>query len=182
MFGRARIERLAIATLAILTFTSCATIRIDSYVERGADVGRYSSYAWAPSDAFSTGDPRLDNNRFFSERVEAAVDRRLPDRGLEKIGAGAADLVIHVHARLDQRLDTNAIDREYHHCDVAICRPMVYDAGTLMLDFIDARTNRLAWRGWAEGSLDGVIDDQRQMEETIDRAVEKILARMPRRQ
>ena len=180
MFGPTPIERLAIATLAILTFTSCATIRIDSYVERGADVGRYRSYTWGPSDAFSTGDPRLDNNRFFSERVEAAVDRRLRDRGLEKTGASAADLVIHIHARMDQRLDTNAIDREYRHCDVAVCRPMVYDAGTLMLDFIDARTNRLAWRGWAEGSLDGVVDDQRWMEETIDKSIDRILTRFPR--
>jgi hypothetical protein len=178
----AQVERLAVVIAAILTLNACATVRIDSHLERGADVGRYRSYAWAPSDAFSTGDPRLDNNRFFSERVEAAVDRRLRDRGLEKTGAGAADLFIHVHARVDQRLDTNAIDREYLHCDVAVCRPMVYDAGTLMLDFIDARTNTLAWRGWAEGSLDGVIDDQRWMEETIDNAVEKILARFPRHQ
>jgi hypothetical protein len=99
----------------------------------------------------------LDNNRFFSERVEAAVDRQLQRRRLEKTGAGAADLVIHLHTRVDQRLDT-----------------------TLMLDFIDGRTNRLAWRGWAEGILDGVVDDQHVMEEAVDNAVERILARLPR--
>ena len=59
---------------------------------------------------------------------------------------------------------------------------MVYDAGTLLLDFIDTRTNTLAWRGWAEGSLDGVIDDQQWMEKTLDEAVESILERLPRRQ
>jgi hypothetical protein len=52
--------------------------------------------------------------------------------------------------------------------------------GTLFIDFIDARTNTLAWRGWAEGSLDGVIDDQRWMEKVIDATVAKILARLPR--
>jgi Domain of unknown function (DUF4136) len=180
MFGLTRIERLAVVIAAILTLNACATLRINSYLERGVDFGRYRSYAWGPSDTFSTGDPRLDNNPFFSERVQSAVDRQLTTRGLEKTRAGASDLVVHIHASVTQRLDMDAIDREYRRCDIADCRAMVYEAGTLMLDFIDTRTNTLAWRGWAEGSLDGVIDDQRWMEETVDKAVERILTRLPR--
>jgi hypothetical protein len=179
MYRPIRIKRLAMVTAAILILSACATLRVNSYLDRGADFARYRSYAWRLSDAFSTGDPRLDNNRFFSERVESAVDRQLRGRGFEKTGSDTADLIIHLHARVDQRLDTNAIDQEYGRCDVEECRPMVYDAGTLMLDFIDARTKTLAWRGWAEGSLDGVIEDQRWMEATIDKAVERILARLP---
>jgi hypothetical protein len=49
-----------------------------------------------------------------------------------------------------------------------------------MLDFTDRRTNQLAWRGWAERSFDGVIDDQKWMEATIDKTVARILARLPR--
>ncbi len=62
------------------------------------------------------------------------------------------------------------------------CRPEVYDAGTLMVDFMDRRTNRLAWRGWAERSFDGVVDDQKWMEATIDKTVARILARLPRQE
>jgi hypothetical protein len=175
-----RIEGLAVVTAVAVALSACATLRVQSFLERGADFARYRSYTWGPSDPFSTGDPRLDNNRFFSERVQTAVDRQLASRGLEKSGAGAADLVVHVHARVDQRLETNDFDREYRRCDVGDCQPMVYDAGTLMLDFVDARTKTLAWRGWAEGSLDGVIDDQRWMEQTIDKAVGRILRRFPR--
>ena len=179
MYRPAHVERLAVVIAAILTLSACATVRIDSYLDRGADFGRYRSYAWGPSDIFSTGDPRLDNNRFFTERVQAAVDRQLTTRGLEKTRGGASDLVVHIHASVTQRLDVDAIDREYRPCDIADCRAKVYEAGTLMLDLIDARTNTLAWRGWAEGSFDGVIDDQRWLEETIDTAVEKMLARLP---
>ena len=179
MNRRIRIDRLAMVIVSVVTLNACATLRVNSYLERGADFARYRSYAWQRSDVFSTGDPRLDNNRFFTGRVESAVERQLSGRGFEKTGADTADLVIHIHARVDQRLDTNAIDQEYGRCDAEECRPRVYDAGTLLLDFIDTRTNTLAWRGWAEGSLDGVIDDQQWMEETIDRAVEKILARLP---
>lgn len=34
------------------------------------------------------------------------------------------------------------------------------DAGTLTLDLVDARTGRLVWRGWAERSIEGVLDNR----------------------
>jgi hypothetical protein len=175
-----RIVGLAVATLIGWTLGGCATLRINSYLDRGVDFSQYRTYAWSPTDTLSTGDPRLDNNRFFSDRIEAAVDQQLASRGFEKMESRPADVLIRLHARIDQRIERDAIDREYQHCDVADCRPFVYDAGTLVLDFVDTRSNRLAWRGWAEGSLDAAIDNQALMEARIDEAVAKILVRLPR--
>jgi hypothetical protein len=50
----------------------------------------------------------------------------------------------------------------------------------LTIDVVDARTNRLVWRGWAEGVVEGVIDNQSFMDDTIDTAVRRILDRFPR--
>jgi hypothetical protein len=52
----------------------------------------------------------------------------------------------------------------------ATCVSLLRRSGTASLTFC---------RGWAEGSLDGVIEDQRWMEERIDISVERILARFP---
>ena len=176
-----RIEGLAAATLVAMALNGCAPVRVHSYLERGVDFRQYRTYAWGPADALSTGDPRLDNNRFFRDRVEKAVGQELTSRGFEKTESSAPDVLIHLHARIDQRIASDAIDREYRPCDVSDCRPFVYDTGTLLLDFIDTRTNRLVWRGWAENSLDGAIENQDWMEATIDDAVAKILARLPPR-
>ncbi len=102
--------------IAALALAGCATLRVNSYVERGADFTRYRSYAWAERGAFATGDPRLDNNRFFSQRVEEAVDMQLAARGFEKTGPGTADVLLHIHARMEQRLDTAAFDPIDGHC------------------------------------------------------------------
>lgn len=155
-----RSASVAAAFVAALAVVGCAT-RVNSYLERNADFTRYHSYAWAERTALSTGDPRLDNNRFFSQRIEDAIDMQLAARGFEKVRPDAGDLVVQIHARMDHRR-------------------RVDDTGTLFIDFTDRRTNTLAWRGWAEGPFDGVIDDQRWMEEVIDEAVAKILARLPR--
>ena len=180
MFRRTRLTTAAAAAAVSLLLAACATLRVNSYVERGADFGRYRSYAWAERQAFSTGDPRLDNNRFFTQRVEEAVDMQLAARGFEKTSPGTADLLVHIHARVEQRLEAATFDAADGRCAVEDCGPQVYDSGTLLVDFIDRRTTSLAWRGWAEGSLDGTIDNQRLMETTIDKTVAKIIARLPR--
>jgi hypothetical protein len=164
---------------AALVLDACATLKVNSYLERQADFSRYRSYAWEHSDAFSTGDARLDNNRFFIERVQTTADAELSRRGLEKTDAAAADVSVHIHARVDQRLDTTALDRQYGRCDAPDCWPIVYDAGTLVIDVVDTRRRSLVWRGWAETVFDGVIDNQQWMEATVDKAVARILARWP---
>jgi len=180
MYSLRRPVRFAAVAFTALTLTSCATpLRVNSFVERGIDFAQYHTYNWAPPRAVATGDPRLDNNPFFEVRVQADVDRQLALKGFEKATTGTPALWLHYHASMTQQLDLNGADQPYNSCSE--CRPYVYDAGTLVLDFVDARTSTLVWRGWSEGNLDRVIDDQAWMEEHIDRAVTQILDRLPRR-
>ena len=168
-----------LALIASLLVASCAPVRVNSYVVRDLDLRRYHTYAWAPPDTFSTGDPRLDNNTFFIERVQQAVDVHLRQKGFEKVGDGQPDFVVHYHARVEQRLDLTELRPSEPRCQTGDCRPFVYAAGTLLIDVVDARSNRLMWRGAAERGLDGVIDDQALMEATVDDAVKRIMERFP---
>jgi hypothetical protein len=158
---------------------ACAPIRVHSYTAPRIDVTAYRTYAWAAGELGATGDPRLDNNSFFRERVQTAADGQLRFRGYEKVRSGAPDLTVHIHARLEQRLDTSALDPVT--CQVEECRTEIFDEGTLLIDLVDTRTNALVWRAWAESSLDGVIDNQELMNNAIDRAVASIFSRLPMR-
>jgi len=162
--------------LAIGATSGCAPIHVHAYAERGTAL-TYRTYAWAPDDAVATGDPRLDNNRFFSDQVRASVDRELAARGLEKIMSAPSDLLVHFHATITQEMEIASSNR-FEHC--YNCRDMIYDAGTLVIDLVDGRTSRLVWRGWVE-KLNPVIDNQDWMEETIDWAVAQIMKKLPPR-
>jgi hypothetical protein len=168
---------LTIVAVGALALSACATTGISSYAEHGTNVGQYRTYTWGPANVQTTGDPRLDNNRFFQERVEAAVESQLNARGFEK-APEAPDLLVRYYASVEQQLNADGADRPYVACED--CRPFVFDAGTIVVDLIDARTRRLVWRGWAEGSIDGVIDNQAWMEKRVDEAVARILERLPR--
>lgn len=104
--------RLAAAGAAALLLAGCATLHVRSYVQPGADFERYRTYGWGAPDTFTTGDPRLDGNTFFRDRLQAGVDARLASRGLEQADAGAADLLLHYHMNITQRIDVNEIDEK----------------------------------------------------------------------
>ena len=165
--------------LSALALAGCATMNVSSYVERGVDLRQYQTYNWGPPHTSSTGDPRLDNNRFFDERVRAQVEKELAVRGFEKTTSGMPDLLVHYHASVTQAIDLRKLDRQY--CEQEDCWPNVYDAGTLSVDLIDPRTDKVVWRGWAAGSIDRVVDDQEWLEAHIDQTIARILARLPRR-
>ena len=167
----------ALAVLSAVALAACASTQVNSFLERGVDLQRYRTYTWGPPDTLATGDPRLDNNEFFHSRMHAQLEKQLATRGFEPGERARADLLVHYHVSVTQRIDVNSIDRKYGYCDN--CGPEVYDAGTLTLDLVDTRSNRLVWRGWAARSFDGVLDRQEWMEQQIDDAVARIVARLP---
>jgi hypothetical protein len=170
-----------VAVLIVGTVSSwgCVPMRVSSYAERTMDIRSYHTFTWAPPDATSTGDPRLDNNRFFDERVRAQVDKQLESRGFEKTTV-APDLLVHYHASVTQEIDVRELDSQYAN-EFTRGPSYVYDKGTLFVDLVEPATGRLLWRGWAEGSIDGVVDKQEWMESRIDAAVGKILKQLPNR-
>jgi hypothetical protein len=156
---------------------------VSSHVDRSLDFARYRTFDWGPADALPTGDARLDQNPIFKDNVQGSVEKQLAQRGITLVTGGAApDLLIHYHANITQRLDPNKVDRTYGYCSRGECPPetVVYEAGTLVIDIIDARTNTLIWRGWAQNSVEDMLHDPDVMARTIVEAVTKMLARLPR--
>jgi hypothetical protein len=168
-------SRLAGLFALAAVLTGCASTEVRSYLARGADLHSYRTYNWQPIAPTATGDPRLDNNRFFEQRVQAAIDEQLAGRGFEK--TTSPHFLVHYHASVAQEIQISSSE---HDVTCEECRPEVYEQGTLLIDLVDARTGLLAWRGWAKGSIDGVVDNQEWMERRIDEAVARIMREFPR--
>jgi hypothetical protein len=180
-----QLVRATAASISVLSLTACATtMSVSSHVARGVDFARYRTYDWGPADDLPAGDPRLDRNPFYQDRLQGAVEKQLAARGFERSVSGTPDLLVHYHASIDQRLDVHDMDRRYGHCVTDDCQSDVtsYEAGTLVLDIVDTRTNDVIWRGWAQDSVEGVLDNQDKMARQIREAVERMLARLGRGQ
>jgi len=162
-----RLVRLTAMTLAIAA-TGCATLSVSSHVQRGTDFANYRTFDWGPADAFPAGDPRLDQHPFFRDEVEGAVEKGLAAKGYERSTSAGPDLLIHYHASISQRIDVDHVDHQYRYGDAHDSRAGVieYEAGTLVLDIVDARTGRVIWRGWSQGSVEDLLERCSEPEET----------------
>jgi len=151
-------------------------------VERDLDFSQYRTFDWGPRDALPVGDPRLGKDPVFRDQVEGAIEKQMAARGFERSAVSETpDVRIHYHASINTRFDVQD-ENQYGNCtadDVWSARAIEYEAGTLVVDIIDERTNRLIWRGWAQGSVEGVLDNKGRLRRKIDEGVTRMFARFP---
>ena len=167
---------------AVVFAAGCATMNVSSHIERGVNFTQYVTYEWGPPDNLPVGDPRLDNNPFFNDYLQGAIEKQMAAKGYERADAGvAADLLIHYHASVNQRFDVYQPDLERGYC-YGNCEPQVnnFEQGTLVVDIVDAQTKKVVWRGWAQDTMTGVIDNQARLEKQVDEGVAKMMLLLPR--
>ena len=168
------------AAIAMVAAAGCATMTVSSHVESGISFSEYATYDWGPPDNLPVGDPRLDNNPFFNDYLQGAIERSMAAKGYDLAVAGGADLLIHYHASVNQKIDVYDVDHRYGYC-YENCKPdyFNYEEGTLVIDLVDTNTNKVVWRGWAQDSMNGIIDHQDRLEKQVDESVTKMMMRLP---
>jgi hypothetical protein len=168
--------------VAAAAAAGCLTLTpVSSHVQRGVDFARFRTYDWGPADALPVTDTRLRENAFFVDDVHGAIDTELQRRGLVRATSERADLLVHYHAAVTERLEAESRPGRFRDCVGDDCRPTVheYDAGTLVIDLLDASTQQLVWRGWAEHRLEDMLDDPVEVKRRVQSGVRRIFASFP---
>src|SRR5574338_1556470 len=98
-------KRTLIVLLAVAAMAGCATLTVSSHIERTANFSDYVTYDWGPPDNLPVGDPRLDNNPFFRDHLQGAIEKQLAMKGYERALSGDPDLLVHYHASVSQKVD-----------------------------------------------------------------------------
>jgi hypothetical protein len=157
------------------------TLRVQTDYDPAADFTRLRTYAWQPHPARADGDPRI-NNDLVDTRVRTAVDRVLHARGYQAVAEGEPDFRVSYIVTLDTKTDIHTVPVSYGWgwWGFPATETYVdqYEQGTLILDVINASTNKLIWRGSAAARVvEGGTPKQRT--QRINEAVERILERFP---
>jgi hypothetical protein len=142
-----------IAAVALLLAVACATFHVESDWDPEADFSTLRTWDWLDQAEQEPGHPLL-RSPLLHERIRRAVEDELVRRGHPKATGGRPDFRVGYHLSLEQKLDVYTIDRTYGYGRFgAWTYPEThvneYQEGTLILDVVDARRGKLAWRGWA---------------------------------
>ena len=168
-----------------LALAGCSTFMIDTDYDPDADFSAFQTYDWAPAESESPKDPRVQND-LLEGRVHDAVDAELSSRGFTRVAEGATpDFWITYHAGVEAKIDVTTIQQAYPYYrgysrwgGYSETYVRNYDEGTLILDVIDPKTERLVWRGSAQAQVQDRSTPERR-EKRVRDAVHAILARFP---
>ena len=120
-------------------------------------------------------------NKFAVERVKKAVDAELAAKDLQR-NSQHPDLLIAEHLTKKDKVEVG--DWGYNHGpywgEWRTDEISSYDSeeGTLILDFVDAGTKKIVWRGNAKSDIQWV-DTPEKSESLINKAVQNILQKYP---
>ena len=173
------------ATLAVL-LAGCSSFKVTDDYDPSADFAQFGSYAWLPRpDATETGARTIDDG-LLRQRIERATDEGLAAKGLRRVDAPTdANLLVTSHISVEQKLRVNTTNYGYGYgrwgyygggyTDTTVDQ---YEEGTLILDFIDAKTKQLVWRGMAQSRLKEMATPE-EREARVRAAVAAILEKYP---
>jgi Domain of unknown function (DUF4136) len=183
-----RVVRGFLAALVFAVSFSClAKTQIGSSYDPGAPYSSLKVYTWAPHEMQDPATASFDEE-FVQTHVRAAVNEQLAAKGLQKRSSNP-DFLIQWTAFAGAVL---AVGRGVRTPDGALGgfqsdvslgpapRAEVSDVnmGTLILTFVDAKTQKVIWRGFAQEAVNFEWSDKKKISK-INQVVRKMLDLFP---
>jgi hypothetical protein len=173
---------LLVATIAV---TDAFAQKVDVGYDKGTDFSRYTSYTW--------GEPaRTPTRPLLYASIVGSIDHELKAKGLARRDSGG-DLILIPAGGIDFGMAGAAgmpITSTYGGAPIAFDATMWSGAGgsgaltstyvtegTLVLEFLDRKTNKIVWTGTAKQKVD--LENKQKALDRIDKAIAKLLKQFP---
>jgi len=161
--------------LCLGLLAGCAPVAVQWDYDPDADFSKYRTFAWMPrKDDRKSGDPAL-KNPFLEKRIKKSTVERLATIDCQ-VNSADPDFLIAYYITFKKKETVDVYRYGYRGPrEVDVHR---YKEGTLVLDFVDAETKQLIWRGWGSDAFRPVGGPEEQ-QKNIDRIADAILDKFP---
>lgn len=169
-----RLNQCIVFSLAILLI-GCSTISVNHDYDPDYNFTRLKTYDILPVPA------KAARNELVVKRVVSAIKRNLDAKGIKR-DSHKPDFLVAIHG--GRQTKVNVVDWGYaygrygRHWGPRMVDVYEYQEGTLIIDFVDARTKELFWRGAATGVIDPYASPE-ERGKIINEAVTKVLDKFP---
>lgn len=181
------------ATIPVLAaLTACTPISVRYDYDSGVDLAAWKTYDWYAASPKAKGRPDGVQDSLMDRRVRRIVERELAARGFAQRPEGEPDFrVVWYPVYQEHYINTyTALGPAWGWGYGWGGRPWGYGVatgfqevrrfqeGSLVLEVVDGKRDRLVWQAVAEGALTGIRNPQ-DAEEQVTRAVRRMLQKFP---
>ena len=174
-----------------LIVAGCAQLQTGSEISEATDFAQLKTYSWLhdvdkPADDVRLNDPKV------RQTVRTAVEQSLSSKGYEQVDRQQADFLVTWFGAIEKKIKKENIDHFYapYGYGTLFRNPVLntesaqpiseYDKGTIIIDIVDPKNQKLIWRGSGSGRLAEDQPEQTALR-NLNRSVTKIMAPFPAR-
>jgi hypothetical protein len=177
---------LRLSTLVLAAaLAGCSTVKVNTEYDPTAPFDRYKTYAWITTEPGPEEAPPIRNPQVRAQ-VVGAVDREMKAKGLVlTTPASNPDFLVSVHGWAQDKIEVANYGYAYGGAyryggygvgyAVPVQEVRAYTQGTLLLDFVDAKSKQLVWRGVATDT----ISSPETLKKTINSVTAELLRAYP---
>lgn len=194
----ANISKHLAALFCVLALGACSSVTVTSD-HAPIDFSGLKTYAWL-NENYTAENGK--SNDLVDSRVKRIVDKNMAAKNLRKVDKSSADFYVNYNVTSQEKTDLktynsyngyypgyswrNGFDRgrNYSYYDPMYTVPVqeqvltVYQQGTLIIDMVDPKTNKLIWRGTGGKQLhEGLSQEER--EKLVNEVVKRVLQQYP---
>lgn len=178
----------AVLAVAFALAAGCAGIRLSQDYDPDTDFAAMQRYAWQTENDDPGGDPLADNP-LLRERIRNAIEQTLDSKGFRRVPPAEADFRVRYAYQVRQRIDSENVrtgigigtggSGTFGGIGISTGGGLQETTeATLVIDFLDAATGALLWRGLGQREPFGHSDPQKTIR-AVNETVDKILAQFP---
>ena len=179
--------RLPVLIVVCFMITACSGIKVSHDYDSSADFTQLRSYARLSETQPQTGNINIDNP-LLDSRIRSAVERNLTSTGF-LVNAVRPDFHLRYYYTIERKIESDDFGPSFgfgigsygHHGGIGFDSGYginAYDQGELTIDFLDAASGKLLWRGRASSRIHEHPDPGKATEQ-VNRTVMKILEQFP---
>lgn len=186
-----------LAAAALLALAGCGTLDIQtaSPADKAEIQGR-STYSWTVPPIKLKPHQVLDRRTDLLRESRRLINQTMAAKGYTEAPLGQGDMRVMMHVAINARLTDDGINSRYSEVLASELeaggfrvaeglegtgRGRVYERGSIVIDFLDADSPRLLWRGAAQARVDTGRNAMEIGFPKLEGAISKILARFPSR-
>ncbi len=168
--------RLVSTCLLCGMLAACSSLSVQWDYDPHVDFPAYRTFDWMPREQEPSGDEPGLPSPFTGRRIKRAALEALIDKGFER-SIDDPDFLVAYYVTYQTTETVDVYDRGYYRPPYA-GHVRSRTEGTIVLDFVDARTRELIWRGWGTRRVRSSASPDKRQEE-IDLIVGAIVSKFP---